>query len=320
MSTTTGSQQGAGPTATMEYRDSSHLLGDSAALRARADEDGYLFFRGLLPPEPVLHLRRRFVEVLDRQGWIADQTDPMDAIADLDAFNAEDPADLAFCGVGIGRAAYTEIQRIREFHELAHHPRLIALYSQIFEGRDVLPHPRNIARVMVPGAHAKPTPAHQDFIHVQGTKNVWTAWFPLGRCPMTLGALTVLRGSHRDGILSYELAENSGGMEAYLCDKGLVWAQTDFEPGDVVTFPSETVHRALPHQAGSEIRMSCDYRYQPADEEIDKSSLNVHCDVTSWDDIYATWPMETIQWYWRRGELTYSDWDESIRWQKDKIC
>ena len=70
--------------------------------------------------------------------------------------------------------------------------------------------PLSISRIMVPGTNFIPTPAHQDFIHIQGTKNVWTAWFPLGDCPRELGGLTVLVGSQADGLLTYHASTGRG--------------------------------------------------------------------------------------------------------------
>lgn len=310
---------GVGPTRTKEFVDSSELLDDPERLRARAAEYGYLFFRSLLPAEPILEVRRRVLEVVGRHSWLADGSDPMAGLADVEAYERTDPAETAFCGVGVTPDAYADIQRLREFHELAHHPRLLALYRVLFGG-EVFPHPRNIARVMIPGRMVRPTPAHQDYIHIQGTPNVWTAWVPLGACPMDLGGLEILERSHKDGVLSYKESQGAGGLEAYLCDLDLVWARGDYHVGDVVTFSSRTVHRALPNQTGDRVRLSCDFRYQRLDEEINDRSLQVHCGVLSWEDVYADWPENGIQWYWRGHALDHAEWDESVRWQKDKIC
>ena len=52
-----------------EFVDSTPLLADPAALRARADEDGYLFFKRRLPADEVLALRAELLAVVDRYGW-----------------------------------------------------------------------------------------------------------------------------------------------------------------------------------------------------------------------------------------------------------
>jgi hypothetical protein len=309
------------PTAgrTVPFIDSTDLLADPVALRARADDLGYLFFRGLLPAEELRIVRRRFVEVLDRRGWLARDADPMDGIVDAQAFANESREELAFCGVGVGADVYREIQHLEEFHRLAHHPNLLGVFAALFDS-PVLPHPRNIARIMIPNPRAVPTPPHQDFIHVQGSQRTWTAWIPLGDCPIALGSLSALAGSHREGVLSYKQAAGAGGLEAYLCDLDYPWAVGDYAAGDVLTFTSETVHQALPNRYVDRIRLSCDFRYQSFDEPIESQSLQPHCQVDSWENIYAGWHDRRLMYYWTKRELQLSQWDEAVRWQKNRVC
>ncbi len=304
---------------TTEFLDSTDLLNDPPALRARADELGYLFFRGLLPVDELIDVRRRILQVLDRRGWILPGTDPMEGRADKAAYAAVPQEEIDFCGVGVGAEAYREIQHLEAFHQLAHHPRLLSVYQTLF-GEPVLPHPRNIARIVIPTDHDLPTPPHQDFIHIQGSKDVWTAWFPLGDCPVELGPLTCLVGSAADGLLTYKQAGGPGGLEAYLCDLGHPWAMGDYRAGDVLTFNSHTVHRALPNTEGEHVRLSCDFRYQPASAGINDASLKVHCEVDTWESIYAGWEDHSRDYYWRDHDLQLREWNEALRWQKNRIC
>ena len=306
-------------TPTVDFVDSTPIIDDPEALRARAAVDGYLFFKGLLPADDVLNVRRQMLQALADRGWLAAGIDLMDGIVDRAAFARVTANEHDFCGVGLPPEAYRAIQHIEDFHRLAHHSRLLQVYGNLF-GKPVFPHPRNIARVMIPADKASPTPPHQDFIHIQGTKNVWTAWFPLGDCPVELGGLAALAGSQRDGLLSYKAASGPGGLEAYLCDLDYPWATGHYAAGDVLTFSCQTVHRATPNHYADRIRLSCDYRYQPADEDIHESSLKVHCEVDEWESIYADWRDDSLKYYWQRRDLRLSDWDETIRWQKDKIC
>ena len=304
---------------TEPFVDSTPILDDPEALLARVDEKGYLFFRGLLPVQDVLDVRRQILQVLDSQGWVSAGTELMDGIADVQAYARVPQAEVDFCGVGVGAPAYREIYHLEAFHQLAHHPALIALYGQLFDG-PVLPQPRNIARVMIPTELGVPTPPHQDFIHIQGSKRTMTAWLPLGDCPTDLGGLTALAGSQSEGVLSYRQAEGPGGLEAYLCDLDYPWVQGDFAAGDVLTFTCQTVHRALPNRFPDRIRLSADFRYQPADDPINDGSLEPHCSVDTWDNIYAGWGNDALKYYWRDRQLQLSAWDESIRWQQDRIC
>ena len=306
-------------TTTTGLRDSTSILGDRGALLARAADDGYLFFRDLLPRARVLELREDILGICRAHGWVKEGTALADGIADADAADRIDPQEIAFCGVGIPRRAYEEVQRLESFHALAHAPALIELYGSLFN-TDALPHPRHIARVMLPTRTNVPTPPHQDYIHIQGTKNVWTAWIPIGDVSRSLGGLSVLKGSQRDGLLPVKAAEGAGSLEVYLCNVDLEWLEEDYRAGDVLTFTSLTVHRSIPNRQPDRIRLSCDFRYQPANEPIEARSLATHCDVLSWEEVYEGWTNRDLMYYWKRYDLAIADWDESIRWQKEKIC
>lgn len=305
--------------ATVELVDSSPLLGDPQALLERAAADGYLYFRGLLPRDRVLDVRRQIMQVVADHGWLQPGTDPMDGIADVEAFDRVDPVAAAFCGTGVPLDAYQQIYQLQDFHALGHDPAMLDLYDGLLGG-NVVRQPLSIARVMVPGTKAAPTPAHQDFIHIQGTKNVWTAWFPLGDCPVELGGLSVLVGSQADGLLTYHAARGAGELEAYICDSGHRWGVADFAAGDVLTFSSLTVHRGTPNQRGEQVRLSVDMRYQRADEPIVASSTVPHCDILDWDEVYAGWTDESLQYYWVDRGLPIVGYNEELRWQKNKIC
>lgn len=304
---------------TVDLVDSSGLLGDPTALLERASMDGYLFFRGLLRRDRVLDLRRQIMGVVADHGWLMRGTDVMDGIADVAAFDQVDPVAAAFCGTGVPLAAYQDVYRLQDFHAIGHDQALLDLYDGLLGGQ-VLRQPLSIARVMVPGSHSAPTPAHQDFIHIQGTTNVWTAWAPLGDCPIELGGLTVLVGSHADGLLTYHAAQGAGELEAYICDSDYSWGVADFEAGDVLTFNSLTVHRSQPNQLGEQVRLSLDLRYQRDDEPLTHGSVTPHCHVLNWDEVYEGWTDESLQYYWTDRDLKLIEHDEELRWQKHKIC
>ena len=300
-------------TKNIAYEDSTALLGSPLELRAKADIDGFLFFKKLLPPTPLLDLRREILLILERRGLIEPGTPLMEAWVVLEKIEKLEPFE------GCCLEVYQDIQRLESFHQLAHHPKLLRIYQSIFE-TPVFPHPRNIARVMFPGANARVTPPHQDFIHIQGTEETWTAWFPLGDCPVELGGLSMLKGSHKEGVVAVTAAEGAGGLESVLCENDYQWLIHDFEIGDVITFPSTTIHQSLPNQRGNVTRLSCDFRYQSVNQPIEGKSLLPHTCGLTWDDIYEGWKNKNLQYYWKDEKLQMSAWDESIRWQKERIC
>jgi ectoine hydroxylase-related dioxygenase (phytanoyl-CoA dioxygenase family) len=173
--------------------------------------------------------------------------------------------------------------------------------------------------MITPHRSVFPTPPHQDFIHIQGTPDTWTCWFPLADCPREMGSLTVLRGSNRNGVVSVAPARGAGNLAAILCPNEIDWVEGDFEAGDILTFSSTTVHRALRSQQRDRIRLSCDIRFQSVAEPIDESSLKPHGDYT-WDELYDGWKNPAVQYYWQKHNLRHSAWDPGILWQKERIC
>jgi len=295
------------------FLDSTPLLAHPEKLRQRAEQDGYLFFRQAIPKEPIAELRRQILAICERHGWVIPGTD---GCCDLDAVNRLPKEDLT---MHIPPAVYAEVQKLELFHRLPHHPRLIAIYEAIF-GEPVLSHPRCIARVVLPHHEVSPTPPHQDFIHIQGTRKFWTCWFPLGDCPIDLGGLAVLKGSHRGGIRSHPEALGLGQLGADICSSELTWVGGKFESGDILTFPCMTVHKAWKNEHPDQIRLSCDNRYQAASQPIEHKSLRSHGNVLPWEEIYRDWKSTEGQYYWKKMDLVLSDWDESVRWQKERIC
>ena len=56
----------------LPMRESTSIVGDVDALRARLDEDGYLYLPGLLDRDKVMGVRRDVLRALTEAGW----TDP----------------------------------------------------------------------------------------------------------------------------------------------------------------------------------------------------------------------------------------------------
>jgi len=300
------------------FEDSSPLLGHQQALKRRAKQDGFLFFRGLLEREEILELRRSILSVLLKHELLSKSEALLEGVADCAAVNRIPAEEIHANGVGVGFDIYEEVQKLEGFHALAQHPALINLYETLF-AKEVFPHPRNIARLMLPHPDKKPTPSHQDFLHIQGSTTTWSAWIPLGDVPRELGGLAVLRGSHEEGLLGVTHNPGAGGLESILCGMDYEWLSTDYQMGDVLTFHSHTVHKSLPSQSRDNVRLSCDFRYQPADEPIEPASLLPHGPF-EWRDLYRGWDRDDLQFYWKEQTFDLTEFDESIRWQKEKIC
>jgi hypothetical protein len=300
-----------------EFMDSMPLLGDAEALRRRAAQDGYLFFKKLLPAEALLPVRTDLLGVVAKHGWLLPGAEPMEGRLDVEALSRVPEAEMR-TDIGVSAAAYDDVQKLESVHRLPHHPNLLALYRTIF-GRKVLVHARHIIRMITPHPAVFPTPQHQDFPLIQGTPNTWTCWFPVGDCPRSMGSLVVSRGSHRLGYLPIEPAKGAGSIAAQTCAGETDWVEGDFEIGDVLTFPAYMIHRALPCRFRDRIRLSFDVRYQPLDEPVESRSLLPHCGL-SWEQIYADWQADDLKYYWRSLSLTPAGWDPALLQPTRRIC
>ena len=290
-----------------EFQEHNALLDNPQALSRQMATDGFLFFRGLVPADETVALRREILQICDNYGWIAPGTELMDGIADPSADGME-----PFCGVGVPPEAYGDVQRLESFHRFAHNPALVNMLSQLFDEK-VLVHALKIARLMIPAKGNAPTPAHQDHIFIQGTKTVYTCWMPLGDCPRELGGLSVLRGSHKMGVFPVRAAEGAGGRHVIFDeDTPQEWFETDFQIGDVLVFHSLTVHKSIPNRTKNQIRLSTDFRYQPPSLPIETKSITPHCNVLSWEEVYADWESKDLQYYWEQYDLDFQEHDDSL--------
>ncbi|HMS86930.1 MAG: phytanoyl-CoA dioxygenase family protein [Acidimicrobiales bacterium] len=276
----------------LPMRSSNDLLGDPDALRARLDEDSYLYFQGVLDPDKLLALRREMLTVLADHGWVLGGDLLMDAVVGGAAFHEDQEEFLD---------VYGDVQRLQAFHTFAHDDRLTDLMRQVV-GPTAFPHPLKIARLAFPGQYEVSTPPHQDYPNNQGSTGLTAAWIPVGDCPRELGALAVLRGSHRYGLRPLAIHRGAGKRQAVLDPEMLEelhWVTTDFAIGDVLVFPSLTVHAALNNATEFNLRVSVDFRFQPEGAALTPITLEPHFQRLTWEEIYAGWTSDELQYYWR---------------------
>ena len=303
------------PTKTIPFRDSTALLTRPGEFRAQAQQEGVLYFAGLLDAASVLRLRHDIAQVLRRYDFLkADATDDR-LIADVGSYEARMDREGECGTTSVTPGVYRDIQHLQSFHALSHHPSLLRLYELLLDD-EVLVHPRIVARVRVPSIRNHETPPHQDFIFNQGTTETWTAWIPVGDCPIELGGLSVLMRSHTRGILDYSRAPGAGGVAALLAGMDTPWLQGDYRAGDVITFNSQCVHKSLPNRTNL-IRLSVDFRYQSRSAPVVEASLRPHLDVSTWDEIYSGWDEDFPRYYWQATELLYSAWLPVEQWVRE---
>ena len=105
------------------FVDSTPLLDDPAALRERAAQDGFLFFKHYLPSTEVLALRQDMLGVVEQHGWRTAGQDALGGRIDVDVLN-QVPEDKMRTDIGVSITAYDDVQKLESLHRLPHHPRL----------------------------------------------------------------------------------------------------------------------------------------------------------------------------------------------------
>lgn len=247
--------------------DSAPLVSDPDALGSRAVEHGYVLLRGIPGPEAVAPLRRLVQDVAASLGLLLPQ-------------RAGRHAPLVRPGAGLSGSGYDDRRWLALQERVLVHPHFAAVgdHARLLNaleglcGGPVLTRRGDICRIALPGAHHLTTPPHQDHWYTGGTTNLWTVWIPLTDMPLDLGPLAVLPGSHLRGLLPHH-GEGAGRQTVPVSDDG-EFAAAPLAAGDAILFNCLTVHCALPNLTRNRVRLSVDYRYQPASEPIHVRRVN----------------------------------------------
>jgi hypothetical protein len=280
------------PEAFGTLRDSSDLMDQPEAMRARMQTDGYLFFPGALDREQVRAARRECVQRLGAAGLLEPGTPLMDAVprkskAEGSYFRPE---------LAEGNAP---------LHTLLYEGPMMAIFERLLNG-EVRHYDFTWMRAVSPGNGTAP---HCDKVYMgRGTDQLFTAWTPLGDISRTVGGLIVLENSHqrteitgnylaqdvdsycangpaaeavRTGKMHWEHYETHEPWDgAFSHDPAALrqqlngrWLTADYRMGDVLIFSIQTMHASLDNQANT-IRLSSDTRYQRADQPLDDRWIN----------------------------------------------
>ena len=270
---------------------SNDLLDDPVALRARLAEDGYLYFRQVLDPQAVLRVRQDVLDALAGLGWVEPGI-PRTGRCTIAPLHEADEEFIA---------GYQAVQRLQSFHELAHHPSLMRVMHAA-KGDTAFPHPLKIARINFPDNYEISTPPHQDFPNNQGSPDLLASWVPISDMGEEMGGLAILRGSHKFGPMELAGHMGAGSRCAVVpleVQEACRWVTTEFNMGDVLLFPALTVHAALHNASEFFVRLSVDFRYQLEGERLTEGCLEPHFQRLSWEDVYAGWRSDELQYYWR---------------------
>lgn len=286
------------------FTDSSGLISKPERLLENFDRDGYVFLPGLLPRVEIQSVFDGFSKILSDAGVASRRSWKQQLMTTCRPFREGDSEYFS---------VHDHLYKLEAFHALAHHPKLLEV-MEIILGPECFPHPLSIIRMVFPEHTSATTPPHQDFPNNQGSTKLTAAWIPLMDCPSDLGPLRVLKGSHRLGVLPMKYHLGPGNRAAKLPSgaANLEWHCSDFSAGDVLFFGAMTVHAACHNLSTDQMRLSVDYRYQPAGGPLTQICLEPHFQRLSWDEIYKTWQSDRLKYYWINKQYELAEWDPSL--------
>ena len=280
------------------FRVSNDALGDPAELRRRFTDEGYLFLRKFQSPDLLWQLRLDILEVIEAGGWIKPGTELADGRVD--------PAKACTEGNQEYTDVYYNVQKLRSMHAAGHWPEVVGIVGDIVDG-PVMPHPMKITRLWFPQYTDHTTPFHQDFVHFQSNLEVVTVWTPVGDCPMELGPLAVVEGSHKVGkVVNHHFSLGAGGQKVTRPEERGIPRCSDFEIGDTLIFGCLMVHGALPNVTEDRLRVSLDNRYQLEGLPVSENQLGTHlgAERLTWEMVYEDWPdPDPLKYYWKHSKF-----------------
>lgn len=224
--------------------DSTPLIGDGDALRARWDRDGVLYFHDVLDPELMAWAEQHYRKAL--------------AAEDLIDLDVEAPV---WTGVKSDTWRPCDAIGTTVWHEIAKQPRLNAILRELFQA-DAAWLPIAAHRSAFPSGPLKEgedifAGQHQDAFYNEGM-NSTICWMPVRDLQdMDGGTFALAPGLHKKGILhrkdlpNYRIPDGAIPKEA--------WRSAVYKVGDVVIFRDDTPHAALPNLS-NEFRLSLDIR------------------------------------------------------------
>ncbi|MCA9103676.1 MAG: phytanoyl-CoA dioxygenase family protein [Planctomycetales bacterium] len=253
-----------------ELRATGAVEVSDAEVRKRLADDGYLYLTNAIDRDEVIDARR---EVMARLVEVGEIREPAVAgISTGTSRRAEAVDDLG--------AFWKSVSEGKCLRRVTHGPRLAAVMARIF-ATAVRPFDFLWLRATRPGGASA---YHFDHVYMnRGTDRLLTVWIPLGDVPREDGPLAIVEGSHRWGdlIAAYRGFDvdrdrtRPGHVTTepvnLLRERHARLLTTDFRAGDVVVLSMFALHGSLDNRSMTDrVRLSCDVRYQPADDPFDE--------------------------------------------------
>lgn len=223
------------------------------------NKNGYVLLRNFLDKQTVAEIYREAREIFAVQ--IKRVTGQSVNIEDRDAFEAamfdffEKDFD-AFVNTG------KTVQHSFTLHRLAVSERIEQVLKELGVEKPVIgarPAMQFNSRFLSKdGSKHWKLDAHQDWRTGQGSLDSTVIWFPMVEAGAEIGALQVIPGSHKSGLLEASTSGYQGGITATLKEEDFV--QTEFRVGDILIFSAFLVHQSG-NNVTRNIRWSVQLRY-----------------------------------------------------------
>ena len=245
------------------------LVDDGESMRAALATDGYMLLRNVLDRDSVLAARE---EVYSRLVEVGEVHPPaLDGIPTGTSRRSELYPDLG--------AFWRSVCEGQALRRVTHAGRMIDIMSRILEG-PVRPFDFLWLRAMAPG---RASAFHFDHVYMnRGTDRVYTVWTPLGDVPLEDGPMLLLEGSHQwEDLISkyrgFDVDKDKSRPGHVTMDPVELAVERDcrllsthFRAGDILVVTMFMLHGSLDNRSPEgRVRLSCDTRYQRADEPID---------------------------------------------------
>ena len=232
------------------FKEANELLNYPERLNAAFQEDGYLFFCGVL--EGVEEVKHDFIRALEKQGAVKPGS-----------------SEPIWTGIGLDHIDDTELYQAPSCAKLFELPHNIQAFRKIF-GEEVFVFKSPTVRFSLPHDSQHVSPPHQDYFFVRINQSFRTFWIPLMDIDEEVGGLAIAPGIHKKGLLDHVEADN---VYSYVFrgrkQMGIPlervphpWITADYHAGDLLVFHNLMVHWALPNLS-DRIRLSIDNRCQP---------------------------------------------------------
>ena len=230
-------------------------------------EDGYLLLRGLIPRDEVLAGRETVFSYMQEKEALTPGTPLLEGVMPRVGRHVQLMNNKDVCN----RPAVVNVLE---------HRNLFHFFKRLFDAEaDTFAY-----KWLRAVGNEQYTGAHMDFVYMgRGSERLHTVWIPFGDIQVEQGTLCVCEGSNH--LASFARLRGTYGRSDVDRDRsdgwftrepmeiteefGSRWLTTDFEAGDVILFGMHTMHASTTNLT-NRYRLSCDVRYQPADDPMDE--------------------------------------------------